>query len=477
MHTHQTYNQLRKRILILFLSSFSLILGNFIPTIGCPIEGSAWMTGSAQVDITPEGSLWMAGYASRTKPTNVKMHSLWAKALVVKDQQENIGVFISADLVGIPKHLSDRMRDKINDKFGLSKNQIIINSSHTHSGPYMFDPFRPSSYTMPEKEIEKVKLYNEVLVNKIIALVGDAMENLAPSQIYSGEGTARFQVNRRNNTESTLWQQSDLNGPNDYAVPVLKVEDESGNVKTVLFGYACHATVLSGYEWSGDYPGFAQLELQKEFPDATVMFFQGCGGDQNPLPRRKESLALQYGKTLAASVVQALQEDMIHLEPKLTTAYKEIDLKLSNPPSMSELKEFRTQNENKYFDTWADFMIEKLDRGESLIESYPYPVQIWNLGDQKIVGLGGETVIEYSIRIKEILGRNTFVFGYSNDANCAYIPSSRILEEGGYEGKTSQYHKGFPSVWESSVELDILNAVTQLARENNIPLIQRSLAK
>jgi len=137
---------------------------------------------------------------------------------------------------------------------------------------------------------------------------------------------------------------TDLNGPNDYAVPVLKVMNEAGNLMAVVFGYACHATVLSIYHLSGDYPGFAQIELEKMHPGITAMFFQGAGADQNPLPRRTVYLAQQYGRELAAAVDRVLSEEMRILAPSISTAYSEIRLPLSKPPTREELMKMEEES-------------------------------------------------------------------------------------------------------------------------------------
>ena len=98
---------------------------------------------------------------------------------------------------------------------------------------------------------------------------------MKPVRLFSGNGVTRFPVNRRNNHEATLNPQTELKGPNDYAVPVIQVVDQSGSIVAITFGYACHNTVLSGYQWSGDYAGYAQVELEKAFPGTTALFFQG----------------------------------------------------------------------------------------------------------------------------------------------------------------------------------------------------------
>ena len=421
-----------------------------------------WRAGVARVVITPENPMWMAGYAARKRPSEGKLHDLWAKALVIEDAKGKQAVFISTDLVGIPKYISDNIRNGLKNNYGLLKEQIVLNSSHTHTGPALYDPVR--AYQLPEDQVEKVKSYSANLEDKIVALVGQALENRKPARIFTENGVTRFQVNRRNNKESVLSLQAELNGPNDYAVPVIKVTDQSGGLMTVAFGYACHPTVLNGYEWSGDYAGYAQLELEKKYPGATALFFQGAGGDQNPLPRRSVALAKQYGESLAAAVERVLNEDMRQLPSQLATAYSEVEIFFSTPPTKEELvKISKADGSSASQKRWAEGLLEKINRGENLMTSYPYPVQVLKLGDQLVFSLGGELVIEYAIELKRIFGEDIFVFGYSNDPNVAYIPSATVLKEGGYEGATSQIAKGLPGPWAPDIETIILKEAMDLA--------------
>ena len=92
--------------------------------------------------------------------------------------------------------------------------------------------------------------------------------------------------------------------------------------------------------------------------------------------------------------------------------------------------------------------------------TYPYPIQTWRLGpDLKWVTLGGEVVVDYSLRIKKELGEeNTWVAGYTNDV-MAYIPSLRVLKEGGYEGGGSMVYYGLPTIWAPEVEETVLKEV------------------
>jgi neutral ceramidase len=429
-------------------------------------ERRGWKAGVARVVITPRQDMWMAGFAARDHESEGALHDLWAKALALEDENGQRAVLITTDLLGFPKGLSDRIRDRIRQKFHLERAQIILNSSHTHSAPVLNDALL-DIYPLGPEQLKKIGQYTNKLEDQVVDLVGAALQSLQPAQVYAENGVTRFQVNRRNNDASTLSRRTDLNGPNDYAVPVIKVLNQSGTLMAVAFGYACHNTVLNIYKWSGDYAGFAQLEIEKMYPGTTAMFFQGAGADQNPLPRGTVAFAQQYGRTLAAAVDKVLQEEMAPLASTLSTAYTEVKLPLTKPPSEADFARIAKETSG-YQRQWAARMQGKMERGEPLASSYPYPLQVWKLGDQSIMSLGGELVIEYAIELKRIFGEDIFVLGYSNDV-MAYIPTTTILREGGYEGQSSQMVYGLPSPWSASIETVILHEMVRLAEHAGVP--------
>ncbi len=456
-----------KRIYFILASFFFLISTVFYSNAAIfPEEGThGWKAGVARTIITPDKPLWLAGYASRNSPSEGKLHDLWAKALVLEDANGKQAVLITTDILGMTKELTDKIRIRLKKKWGLYPEQIMITSSHTHSGPVIHNALY-DIYPLNESDKKKIEKYTNWLENQIVNVINTAFQTLEPVHIYSGNGVSRFQVNRRNNDASKLIQQTELKGPNDYAVPVIKVENESGKLIAIAFGYACHPTVLEINLWSGDYPGFAQIELEKDHPGTTAMFFQGAGADQNPLPRHSVALAQQYGRDLAAAVDRVLNEDMHELSPKLISSYSELELPLAKAPDKNELLEY-AKSDVDYIKRWATRVLHELETGKSFQTSYPYPLQIWKMGDQKIFAMGGEVVIEYSIKLKRIFGQDIFVLGYTNDV-MAYIPSTTILNEGGYEGKISQMVYGLPACWSSEIESIILNGIVDLAGQTEI---------
>ncbi|MPM22619.1 hypothetical protein SDC9_69076 [bioreactor metagenome] len=432
---------------LFFLSFFILQL----QAVNDNEEKYTWKIGTGRTVITPNEPTWMAGYSSRTSPSEGKLHDLWAKALLLEDARGNRSLLITMDILGVSKDFSDEVRNLINRKYNLNNSQIILSSSHTHSGPVISRALQ-YIYPMTEQDWKVVDKYTEQLKEKLVELVDQAIKNLQPAHIYTQNGITRFQVNRRNNRENSITPTTELKGPNDYAVPVIKIESPDKQLLAVVFGYACHPTTLSINMFSGDYAGFAQLELEKRYPGVTAMFFQGAGADQNPLPRRTVPLAIQYGKQLAATVERVLSEEMPQQESNLITRYSEIDLLIDDPLPTEELQVIAKGSD--YQARWANGIISELKTKGHLIKSYPFPVGYWQIGQQKLFILGGESVIAYSVKLKQTYGEQIFVMSYANDV-MGYIPSEVILEEGGYEGDTSQRVYGLPSKWSKSVESKI----------------------
>ncbi len=436
----------------------------FLPELRAADEG--WQVGVAKAAVTPEQPMWMAGYAARKRPAEGKTTELWAKAIVLQDSQEKKAVLVTLDLVGIDRDLGLSIRQKVAEKLGLELSQVMVNTSHTHSGPVVAKNLRPMHYLMLDEAQRKlVDEYAQFLERTVVQLAKTADKQKEPARVTHTSGTCPVAVNRRNNKEPdvpALRDAGKLVGPSDHDVPVLAVHKADGELMAVVFGYACHATVLDGYTWSGDYPGYAQLAIESAHPGAVALFWAGCGGDQNPLPRRKQQLAEKYGRQLADSVEQALGGHRKTVPPSLTTAYRELDLPLGTLPTRDELTA-QSRDTNPYVAARAKHYLAELDAGRSLPSSYPYPIGVWRLGDEiDWVFLGGEVVVDYALRLKEQRrGKQTWGAGYSNDV-MAYIPSRRVLAEGGYEGGGAMVYYGLPAPWHDTVEAAITEEVQEL---------------
>ncbi len=284
-----------------------LILALAILSVASSSSAAQWKAGTARAVITPDTPVWLAGYGSK-RPPDGKIHDLWMKALALEDAAGRRAVLITSDFQGVPKGFSDQVFAGLKQRLRLERTQVMITFSHNHCGPRLGDDL-VDYYPVEAEQVAVVDEYSRQMATRMIALVEEALGKLAPADLRFGSGRATFAVNRRNNREAEvpqlLAQGKPLAGPVDHDVPVLTVTRPDGKLEAILFGYACHPTTLSFTQWCGDYPGFAQIELEKKYPGATAMFVNTCGGDQNPLPRRSVELCQSYGHQLAVGAAAA----------------------------------------------------------------------------------------------------------------------------------------------------------------------------
>lgn len=444
-----------------------LLLAGWLACLHALAAETLWKAGTAKAIITPAESLWLAGYGSRTKPAEGKVMDLWVKVLALEDARGRRAIILASDTLGIPQPMYQHLCAALKERFALEPDQVLLTASHTHCGPVLKGALT-DMYPLDEHQRSLIDAYSTDLEKKIIDTAGKALAALAPARLAAGQGAAGFAVNRRNNPETNipaLIAQGALKGPVDHTVPVLAVFAPDGKLTALLFGYACHNTVMDFYKWSGDYAGFAQIALEKSHPDAVAMFFMGCGADQNPLPRRHLELAERYGNMLAAAVEEALLKPPVTLAAELKTAMEMVPLDLGPAPTEAELEKMKG---DKAFANrqWATRLLGELKAEKPFARTYAYPLQAWRLGDsQLLITLAGEPVVDYALKFKKAFGPQTWVAGYCNDV-MTYIPSLRVLKEGGYEGGRAMIVYGQPALrWGEDVE-DLL---TQSARR----LVQR----
>jgi neutral ceramidase len=399
----------------------------------------------ARVDITPTESIWLAGYGDRTHPSEGVRQHIFAKALALKDDEGVVSVLVTSDLLGFPREVSEPIATRAKKQFGVPRERLVLNSSHTHSGPVIGHLLRPA-YPFGDSEMAVVQSYTLWLEDRVVDLIGRSIQDLTPAQLSFEQGFAGIGVNRRRVGHR------EYPGPVDQDVPVLAVRSTNGSLRAVVFGYACHNTVLNDYQINGDWAGYAQAELEKNHPGTTAMFVENCGADANPLPRRSVDLTKKYGEILALATDEVLSNKMRSINSPLNAAFVLVDIPFQPAPSREEFQS-RLTDSNAAIRRHAKFMLEILDRDGKLPDHYPYPIGVWQFAkDLTFIALGGEVVVDYSLRFKRDYGfDNVWVAGYSNDV-FAYIPSLRVLREGGYEGGGAMLPYGQPAPFGWAVE-------------------------
>ncbi len=378
---------------------------------------AGWQVGVASAKITPQRRMQMAGYAGRKEPAEGTEQELYGKAIAIEDSGGNRVVMVTLDLIGVVEKLRAEVAGQVQTQFGLPPHALLMNASHTHCGP---------AYRRDDAQD-----YFATLSSTLVKLVGQSLERLQPARLAYSVARCSVAMNRRTPTKDGFVNHPNPQGPVDHAVPVLSVRDpENDELRAVVFGYACHNTTMGFLRWLGDYAGFAQQYLEEDHPGVTALFMMGCGGDQNPYPRSELKYAAMHGRSLATSVEAALEVNQRTLRHQheitgpLQSVLETVDLEFATP-----------------------------DRPD-----FPYPVQVIRFGnDLMLVALGNEVVVDYALRLKRELatpdGPAVWVAGYSNVYD-GYVPSERVLVEGGYEARSRP--------WKPTLEARIVGKVHEL---------------
>lgn len=396
-------------------------------------EGAVpWKIGFAQAKITPELSVVMAGYAGRTKPSSGLFGDLYVKAMSLEDGDGNRSLLITADSIGFRKPIANAILEAIGDASGLGRSDILLNSSHTHTGPSQATNARVS--VLGKGEAKVLLEYTKTLKAKVVETALRAFESPELSRLSYATGTIDFVMNRREPTSDGIKLGVNPRGPVDRSVPLLKIEGLDGRLRGVLFGAACHNTTLTGRhrQICGDFAGFAQASLEDAYPGIQAMFMQGCGGDANPHPRGTLMHSMRHGDELAAEVSSLLarRSSFRRVEGPLRTAYALVALPLEAAPDAEEIEAMAHSRS-----AWERNAAKSLLSGEGETH-YNAPFSVWQFGsDLTLVGLSGEVVYDYVLLCERVMGpENLWISGYNNDV-FGYLPSARILEEGGYEAR------------------------------------------
>jgi hypothetical protein len=439
----------------------------FILLLILPVFVSAsWQAGVAKADITPTESVPLAGYGGKTRMSQRVEHAIWLKALALKDDAGAVSVLVTADLVGLSDKMIAVIAKTAAEKHGVARERLILNASHNHSCPVTEDVLW-LYYEFTSEEAAAKDRYTRMVYTKYDEVIGAAIAALKPAELSFEQGLAGVAVNRR---RSRGPESRALGGQVDQDVPVIAVKSGNG-LQAVVFGYSCHTTALGGLSINGDYAGFAQLELEKSIPGCTALFVQNCGGDANPLPRIRgrdaeaTQLAGMYGHILAEAVRQVIAAPMKPLTEPLKVAMGETELMLQPGLPLEELK-LRVPNLSGMPKREFEHFIRQYEMLGSPPDRVKYPVQVWSFGSElTFIALTGETVVDYSLKFKAAHGWNTtWVCGYNNDL-LSYVPSLRVLKEGGYEGVSGMYEYGHRAPYTEDVEQPITAKVEELVKQ------------
>jgi putative membrane-bound dehydrogenase-like protein len=407
-----------------------------------------YRAGVAQVDITPSYAVRLSGFASRRTESEGVTQKIWAKALAIGDKEP--AVLITTDNLGVPARIANEVASRL-AKHGVRRDRLAITATHTHTAP-MLSNVCPTLFGMPipKEHQEHIDRYTKEFTDALEKVALAALADRRDANLSWGVGTVGFATNRRTR-----------GGPVDHDLPVLVVRDSKGKVRAVYVSYACHCVTLSNNKVSGDWAGFAQQAIQDEYAGAVALCSIGCGADSNPdsgVTGDKSEIAQRQWAEIASEVKRLLRGYLMPLAGPLATRSQTIELPLAELPAKAEWEERAKRKDAVGYH--AQVQLARLEKGEALRTKFDYPVMTWSFGDSlAMVFLPGEVVVDYSLRLKrELDPRRLWINAYANDAPC-YIPSERVLKEGGYEGGAAMVYYDVPVPFRPGLEKKIIDAI------------------
>ncbi|HEY1381023.1 MAG TPA: neutral/alkaline non-lysosomal ceramidase N-terminal domain-containing protein, partial [Gemmataceae bacterium] len=412
-----------------------------------------YRAGVARIDITPDYPVRLAGFGFRRAESEGVTHRIAAQALAIDDGGEPV-VLVTIDSCGVPAAFTEELAKRLQPA-GVRRERFTLAVTHSHTTPMVAGYLRTLFGTpIPPEHQQHIDRYTAELLDKLEKVAKDALADRRPAKLSWGVGSVGFAKNRRT-----------AGGPTDHDLPVLAVRDADGKLRAVWASYACHCVTLSNNKISGDWAGFARDAIETEYPGTIALVSIGCGADQNPtsgVTGDKVEVATAQGRELAAEVKRLVGGFLAPVSGPIAAHARHVELPLIDPPSREAWeKKAQISDPKQYAVAYhAKAQLARLDRGEPLATKVDYTARAWTFGDGlALVFLPGEVVVDYALRLKkELDGRRVWVNAYSNGVPC-YVPSERVLKEGGYEGGGAMVYYDLPGPFKPGLERVIVDAV------------------
>lgn len=444
-----------------------VLLAGFVLCFALPAaEPAPLEAGIAVEDITPPGPIRLAGYAARTHPSEKVDTPLSAQAIAFRHRGGEPFIFIALDNCEVSHDFMQPIVAGISAKYHLPAGAVMVVSSHTHSAPVLARTL-VTMYELSAEEKDRIEKYSADLQDKLINLAGTALQGFQPALLEQGVGRATFAMNRRIYQAGKVTFGENPEGPVDWDVPVLAVKGTNNALRAILFGYACHGTSIQGADFyivSGDYMAYTRQHLEQHYPGAKAIYLTGMGADSNPSPRGSLLDAKRHGLELAGAVVSVLNRPMQPITGALRYAFGEAELPFVDPPPAEKLAQ-DAQSSDVYIRKRAQLYQQSLREGRPLPASLKLPLAAIRIGnDALFLAMGGEVVVDYAHKLNRIFARERpWLIGYAYEVPC-YIPSQRILLEGGYEADSSLIYYGIYGPFRGTIEEILLKKMAELAQ-------------
>lgn len=409
------------------------------------------------IDITPPVGLPIGGNV-RADNKSIGVHdNLFCNIILLEDKRETV-CFLSFDLLGLHFDSCRLIKSQISTKTGLNQKNIVISSTHTHSGPDVLDFFKE------EIDSECVS-YIKNIAEKVADGVRQAFDQLQDMQMrISKKAVDDLSFNRRlimkSGSVKMNWEYPDEKyglkeaGPIDPDLFVIALSDAQCSVKALILNFTLHPAVLVGQDWlwSRDFINYLDEYIKRHLGDNVVVFFaNGAEGNINHIDFRNKNQgrgfkeAERIGKKLGEYVLEALDcskpvEDisLVCVSSAVKLPYRkisEVDKKKAEELLIKSGGIIPSLIDGCPDEIYAQQIMKMSKRAELFAVTEMQTIRFAE--NIVIITMPGEVFVEFGLKIKEISEcENTLVFGLTNDC-IGYVPTRAAFRQGGYEIRTA----------------------------------------
>lgn len=428
----------------------------------------------------------------------------WATALALSDGGVT-AVILDIDIQILTNERADQIRTAVSQATGLPVQNIRACATHTHSGPV---PYK----SWIEKGYELVGPWFEHLARWCAEAASEALANLQPVLVRTGQGECAINANRRcvaSNGERFLGVNPA--GPCDRQVSVVQLDSTEGTPLATLVTYACHATIMGPANrlLTPDFPG-AMKRVVEQAVGGRCLFLQGSAGNLGPVqgfqadPKVYRALGAVLGHEVARIALS------LHCLPS-TLTFREIipsgaplgrydaefAIRTARPVQVKQaeipvpLREGLPEKKSaaEKLDHWknrlaaaraandsgaiteATYMARRADIQLRMADDFggktnaAVRTHFITFGDVALVGCNIEPFCEIGLAIKAASPFPiTFMCGYTN-GRMAYLPTADEWTKGGYEVENSPFGQGAAEC----LQKEILAILAQLRAAGGAP--------
>jgi len=403
--------------------------------------------------ITPSIKVPMSGYAARTSKFSTIHDDLYVKCVYIENNNTKL-LIVAFDLLHYRYSLNEEIFNYISTTYNIEKENVIISYSHTHAGPKVASSTEQNS-----------PLY-DFYVERVKSCIDRTFLSIQEGSLSLGVTSGRWNVNRRRLTKDGYKIAPNYENITDDELSIFVIKDTNSSIRAVLYNYSCHPVTLSGtLHISSEFPGRVNQLIEAEFYGSNCLFLQGAAGNMRPK-------IAAYGEVFKACTFDQVDEMAKNIKNEIMNTINKNKLEQINPtfegttftikpkiqPLDVEFFKNKVSTLPGYLKPTTQHLIDNFDSQNDYALIHSGIIKLSK--DLYIVYMGGEICYEIKLIIKEVFKGKQIVFLGYHEA-LTYIPSDKIIKEGGYEGFDAPTYSGFRGPFKLGIDKTIKEAFTK----------------